>query len=127
MTDTGTETSMQIRDRAEAIGRAQRALKALGEHPRSSIKELGRAREYVNACYSHGSAKHVWNAVTQIEAMADRRHGALSAEQQRQPAEGRPDLEGPATATRGRQAEDRDHAPSDLDISSSDRSDNAGR
>ena len=29
------------KERSEAIGRAQRALKALGEHPRSSKKELG--------------------------------------------------------------------------------------
>lgn len=66
---------MQMNERSEAIRRAQRALKALGEHPRSSKKELGHAREHVNACYSHGSGEYVWNAVAQVEAMADRRYG----------------------------------------------------
>lgn len=78
---------MQVNERSEAIGRAQRALKALGEHPRSSKKELGHAREHVNACYSHGSGEYVWNAVAQVEATED--------------------LEEPATAARGREAEDR--------------------
>ena len=34
---------MQMKERSEAIQRAQRALKALGEHPRSRKKELGHA------------------------------------------------------------------------------------
>jgi len=72
---------MQMNERSEAIRRAQRALKALGEHPRSSKKELGHAREHVNACYSHGSGEYVWNAVAQVEAMADRRYGVPSTEE----------------------------------------------
>lgn len=102
-----TEATMQARERSEAIGRAQRALKALGEHPRSSKKELGHAREHLNACYSHGSGEHVWNAVAQVEAMAERRYGIPSAEEHRQLVEPSEDLEEPATAARGRAAEDR--------------------
>ena len=98
---------MQMNERSEAIGRAQRALKALGEHPRSSKKELGHAREHVNACYSHGSGEYVWNAVAQVEAMAERRYGVPSTEEQRQLVEATEDLEEPATAARGRAAEDR--------------------
>ena len=94
---------MQINERSEAIRRAQRALKALGEHPRSSKKELGHAREHVNACYSHSSGEYVWNAVAQVEAMAERRYGV----QQRQLIEATEDIEEPATAARGRAAEDR--------------------
>jgi hypothetical protein len=78
---------MQMNERSEALRRAQRALKALGEHPRSSKKELGQAREHANACYSHGSSEHVWNAVAQVEAMADRRYGVPSTEEQRQAVE----------------------------------------
>ena len=102
-----TEPTMLIRERSEAIGRAQRALKALGEHPRSSKKELGHAREHLNACYSHGSSEYVWNAVAQVEAMAERRYGVPSAEEHRQLVDAAGDLEEPATADRGRAAEDR--------------------
>ena len=102
-----TETTMQMKERSEAIGRAQRAIKALGEHPRSSKKELGHAREHVNACYSHGSGEYVWNAVAQVEAMAERRYGVPSTEEQRQLAEATEDIEEPATAARGRAAEGR--------------------
>src|SRR3546814_16937738 len=84
-----TETTVQMKERSEAIGRAQRAIKALGEHPRSSKKELGHAREHVNACYSHGSGEYVWNAVAQVEAMAERRYGVPSTEEQRRSEERR--------------------------------------
>ena len=102
-----TQGTMQMKERSEAIGRAQRALKALGEHPRSSKKELGHAREHVNACYAHASGEHVWNAVAQVEAMAERRYGVPSTEEQRQLVEPSEDLEESATASRGRAAEDR--------------------
>ena len=98
---------MQTKERSQAISRAQRALKALGEHPRSSKKELGHAREHVNACYSHGSGEYVWNAVARVEAMAERRYGVPSAEEHRQMVEPSEDPEEPATAARGRAAEDR--------------------
>ena len=42
-----TQATMHVKERAEAIQRAQRALKALGENPRSSKKELGHVREDV--------------------------------------------------------------------------------
>lgn len=102
-----SQEAMQMKDRSEAIGRAQRALKALGEHPRSSKKELGHAREHLNACYSHGSSEHVWNAVAQVEAMAERRYGVPSTEEHRQLVDAAGDLEEPAIAARGRAAEDR--------------------
>lgn len=102
-----TEATMQTKERSQAIGRAQRALKALGEHPRSSKKELGHAREHLNACYSHRSGEYVWNAVAQVEAMAERRYGVPSAEEHRQLVEQAEDLEEPATAARGRAVEDR--------------------
>lgn len=102
-----TQATMHVKERAEAIQRAQRALKALGENPRSSKKELGHAREHVNGCYSHGSGEHVWKAVAQVEAMAERRYGVPSTEEQRQLVEAAEDLEEPATAARGRAAQDR--------------------
>ena len=102
-----SEATMQMKERSEAIGRAQRALKALGEHPRSSKKELGHAREHLNACSSQGSGEYVWNAVAQVEAMAERRYGVPSTEEHRQLVDAAGDLEEPATAARGRAAEDR--------------------
>ena len=102
-----TEATMQMKERSEAIRRAQRALKALGEHPRSSKKELGHAREHVNVCYSHSSGEYVWNAVAQVEAMAQRRYGVPSTEEHRQLVEAADDLQESATAARGRAAEDR--------------------
>ena len=94
-----------------AIGRAQRALKALGEHPLSSKKELGHAREHLNACYSHSSGEHVWNAVAQVEAMAERRYGVPSAEEHRQLVEPSEDLEEPATAARDSRPRPRGRGP----------------
>lgn len=102
-----TQETMRMKERSEAIGRAQRALKALGEHPRSSKKELGHAREHLNACYSHGSSEHVWNAVAQMEGMVERRYGIPSTEAHRQLVDAVGDPEEPATAARGRAAEDR--------------------
>lgn len=97
---------MPTTERAEAIGRAQRALKALGEHPRSSRKELGHAREHLNVCYSDGGNDQVWDSSAKVEAMAERRYGVPSAEEQRTDQAEAADLEEPATAGRGRQAED---------------------
>lgn len=74
--------TMSISERSQAIGRTQGALKALGEHPRSSKKELGHAREHLNACYSYGSGDHVWDAVSKVETMAERRYGVPSPDEQ---------------------------------------------
>ena len=45
--------------------------------------------------------------MAQVEAMAERRYGVPSTEEQRQLVEASEDLEEPATASRGRAAEDR--------------------
>ncbi|MGB3761626.1 MAG: hypothetical protein WA966_00270 [Ornithinimicrobium sp.] len=103
--------AMPISERSQAIGRAQRALKALGEHPRSSKKELGHAREHLNACYSHGSGDHVWDAVSKVETMAERRYGVPSRDEQDHAVESSHETsepEEPATHHRGRAVEDRD-------------------
>lgn len=103
--------AMSISERSQAIGRAQRALKALGEHPRSSKKELGHAREHLNACYSHGSGDHVWDAVSKVETMTERRYGVPSPDEQDHTVESSretSDPEEPATHRRGRAEEDRD-------------------
>jgi hypothetical protein len=97
---------MTMMERSEAINRAQRALRALGEHPRSSQKELGHAGEHLNAGYSHSDSDQVWDSVTKVETMADRRYGAPSPEEQRTDPSAAAYLEEPATATRGRHAED---------------------
>lgn len=96
---------MQMKERCAAIGRAQRALKALVDHPRSSKKELGHAREHLNACYSHGSGEYVWQAVAQVEAMAESRYGLPSAEERYEPVASQ-DLQEPSTPGRRLAAED---------------------
>lgn len=109
-TRRSTAATMSISERSQAIGRAQRALKALGEHPRSSQKELGHAREHLNACYSHGSGDHVWDAVSKVETMAERRYGVPSPDEQDHTIESSreaTDPEEPAPHQRGRTAEDR--------------------
>lgn len=107
MTKPTSTTTMMINERSRALGRAQRAPKAIVEHPHSSMKELGHAREHLNACYSYGSGEHVWNAVDQVEAMAKRRYGVPSTEEHGQLVKAAENREEPATATRGREAEDR--------------------
>ena len=110
---------MTMMERSEAINRAQRALKALGENPRSSQKELGHAREHLNACYSHSDSDQVWDSVAKVETMAERRYGVPSAEEQRTDPAAAADLEEPATADRGRRAEDlavRPEAPASADV-----------
>ena len=44
-------TVMPAKERAHAIRRARRALKALADHPGASRKQLGKARERLNDCY----------------------------------------------------------------------------
>lgn len=72
---------MSMNDRGQAINRAQRALKSLGEHPRASKRELGHAREHLNTCYSLGDSRGVWEAVDKVEAMAARRYGVPDVDQ----------------------------------------------
>ncbi len=71
---------MEQHERSEAIGRAQLARKALGEHPRSSRREFGHARDYLDACYSAGDRDWVWDSVAKLESRATRRYVAPSGE-----------------------------------------------
>lgn len=58
---------MSIAERTTAIGRAQRALQALGERPQATRSQLGTARERLNDCYRLSDPTGVWAAVTSIE------------------------------------------------------------
>jgi hypothetical protein len=84
MSDTQADTStvMPVKDRAEAIGRANRALKALAEHPRVTRKQLGAARERLNDCYRLGDGPNVWQAVAAIEDSAARVHAVPRLDEQ---------------------------------------------
>ena len=109
-TRRSTAATISISERSQAIGRAQRALKAVGEHPRSSKKRLGHAGQHLNACYSHGSGDHVWEAVSKVETMVERRYGMPSPDEKDHAVESSretSDPEEPATHRRGRSAEDR--------------------
>ena len=66
---------MPVNERADAIGRANRALKALAEHPRATRKQLGTARERLNDCYRLAEPSAVWRAVRDIEASAAALYG----------------------------------------------------
>jgi hypothetical protein len=75
---------MPISERAEAIGRAKRALKALADHPRATRRQLGSAREQLNDCYRLAEPDKVWAATQAIEASAAAVYGV-------------PDYDDPAT------------------------------
>ena len=72
MSESQADTSplMTVKERADAIGRANRALKALTEHPRVTRKQLGTARERLNDCYRLADPGEVWAAAEEIEACA---------------------------------------------------------
>lgn len=59
---------MKIDERAAAITRSKRALKALADHPDTSQRQLGVARERLNDCLRLGDTDTVWAAVRDIEA-----------------------------------------------------------
>lgn len=61
---------MNIDERAKAVRRAKRALKTLGEHPGTSLEQLGTARERLNDCYRFTDPDDVWVAVDAIENIA---------------------------------------------------------
>ena len=63
-------TVMPAKERAHAIRRARRALKALADHPGASRKQLGKARERLNDCYRLSDPDAVWAAAQAIEAIA---------------------------------------------------------
>ena len=70
-----TSTVMPVKERAAAIARANRALKALAEHPRATRKQLGTARDRLNDCYRLAEPSTVWEAVLDIEASAAALYG----------------------------------------------------
>ena len=96
---------MTMKKRSGVINGTERALKALGERASSSQKELDHDRDDLNACYSHDSDS-VWNSVTNVEVITKLLQGAPSAEERRSDPATAAALEEPATATRGRHAED---------------------
>ena len=61
---------MSIDERATAIKRAKRALKALTGHPGTTRQQLGAARDRLNDCYRLTDADQVWEAVDDIEIIA---------------------------------------------------------
>lgn len=61
---------MNVDERAAAIKRAKRALKALADHPDSSQRHLGTARDRLNDCYRLSDSESVWAAVRDTEAAA---------------------------------------------------------
>lgn len=72
---------MKIHERAAAITRAKRALKALADHPDTSQRQLGAARECLNGCLRLGEADKVWAAVRDIEAKVAAVYGVPQADE----------------------------------------------
>ena len=66
---------MKIDDRAKAIKRAKRALKAITDHPDTSQQQLGAARDWLNDCFRLTESAEVWEAVEDIEAIASAVYG----------------------------------------------------
>lgn len=66
---------MSVEDRAVAIKRAQRALKAVADHPDSTQRQLGACREGLNACFRLADPAAVWQAVRSVEAVATAVYG----------------------------------------------------
>lgn len=58
---------MGIADRALAVRRAKRALKALAAHPNTSRRQLEAARDRINDCHRLPDPNAVWAAVADIE------------------------------------------------------------
>lgn len=73
-------TVMPVKERADAIGRANRALKALAEHPRATRKQLGSARSRLNDCYRLSDSGAVWEAAKAIEVIAAAVYGVPDGE-----------------------------------------------
>ncbi|SMX87281.1 hypothetical protein BSP109_02197 [Brevibacterium sp. Mu109] len=61
---------MNVDERAAAIRRAKRALKALADHPDTDQHDLGEARDRLNECFRLGDPDKVWSAVEAIEDRA---------------------------------------------------------
>ena len=74
---------MPTTERAEAITRAQRAVKLLNEHEAPTRRDLGEARDRFNGCYNLPTGEHVWDAVDQLEATAAKSYGVPDIDQAR--------------------------------------------
>ncbi|KQY61449.1 hypothetical protein [Nocardioides sp. Root140] len=60
---------MNIKDRAQAIARAQAALTNLEEHPATTRNQLGAARDQLNIVKNWGTEPQVMDAVFAIECI----------------------------------------------------------
>lgn len=67
--------AITITERAKAIQRAKRALKAVVQHPDTTQQQLGIARDRLNDCYRPTDAEEVCAAVGEIESLAAVLHG----------------------------------------------------
>ena len=67
--------AITITERAKAIHRVKRALKALAQHPDTSAEQLGTARDRLNDCYRLTDVEEVYAAVVEIESLAAAVHG----------------------------------------------------
>lgn len=72
---------MKVDERAAAIKRAKRALKALADHPDSNQRQLGTARDRLNDCYRLSNPEAVWAAVHDTEATAAAVYGAPQSDE----------------------------------------------
>jgi hypothetical protein len=60
---------MTIDERANAIKRAKRALTALADHPDTSPRQFGAARDRLNDSFRLAAVDQVWAAVEDIEGI----------------------------------------------------------
>lgn len=60
---------MTVKDRIDAIKRAQHALTHLETHPSTRRDELGTARDYVNTACNVASEDAVWSAIFELEGL----------------------------------------------------------
>jgi hypothetical protein len=72
---------MEIDERASAIKRAKRALKALADHPDTSQRQLGAARDRLNDCFRLAAGDQVWAAVEDIEAIVAAVYGVPASDE----------------------------------------------
>jgi len=62
-------SGISISQRAEAVRRGKQALEQLHQHPATSRKQLGNAREVLNRIYSWSDPAAVRDAVEGIESL----------------------------------------------------------
>jgi len=69
--------SMSIRDRGEAIARAENALRHLEQHPATTVDQLGQARWQLNNAYNSTAAAFVYDAVEATELIVLEVYGGI--------------------------------------------------